>query len=127
MIKRVILESVPKPFGPYSHAVIVNGIAYITAQIATDPETGGVFLGSIQAEIKVIMENLKSNLKELNSSLDNVIKTNLAITEGDDFDLVCDVYGEYFGDNQPAIRTTIVKSLPHSANISVDIMALVEE
>jgi 2-iminobutanoate/2-iminopropanoate deaminase len=73
------------------------------------------------------MKNLKEILTSAGSSLDNVVKTTLFITDMNNFSLVNDAYGEFFSDSAPARACVEVSGLPKGAKIEVEAVALLNE
>ena len=124
MIKLVSTENAPKAIGPYTQAVIHNGIAYLSGQIPLDPASGQLIEGDIAAQTERVMENLKAVLAAAGSSLDRVLKTTVYLVEIAEFPIMNEVYGRYFSANPPARSTVQVAKLPRGARIEVDIVAI---
>lgn len=116
-------DKAPAPIGPYSQAVAANGMLYISGQIPIDPATGTLIEGDIQAETKQVMENLGAVLNEAGLNFDHVIKTSIFITSMNDFVLINEVYGSYFGENPPARETVQVSALPKFVNVEISCIA----
>lgn len=114
----------PAPIGPYSQAVICDGMLYSSGQIAIDPNTGTLVTHQIQAETKQVMENLKAVLAEADMDFDHVIKSTIFIMNMDDFQEINKIYGSYFNENTaPARETVQVARLPKDVNLEISVIA----
>ena len=116
-------DKAPAPIGPYSQAVSANGMLYISGQIPIVPANGTLVEGDIKAETKQVMENLGAILNEAGLNFDHVIKTSIFITSMNDFSLINEVYGSYFGENPPARETVQVSALPKFVNVEISCIA----
>ena len=115
----------PSAIGPYSQAVVANGMVYTSGQIALTPE--GVMLeNDIAVQTKQVLRNLTAVLQEAGSDLDQVIKTTIFLASMDDFVTVNEIYAEAFGSHKPARSTVAVKTLPKNALVEIDAIALVK-
>jgi 2-iminobutanoate/2-iminopropanoate deaminase len=114
----------PQAIGPYSQAVIHAGLVYTSGQIALTPE--GEMLGDdLEKQTHQVLKNLTEVLKEAGSDLDQVIKTTIFLADMDSFLKVNEIYASYFGDHKPARATVAVKTLPKSALVEIDAVAVV--
>lgn len=126
MDKNIINTSgAPAPIGPYSQAVVVNNILYISGQICLDPESGTLKNGSIQEETAQVMKNLGAILKEAGTDFDHVIKSTIFITDMHQFAEINEVYAKSFTDKFPARETVQVSALPKFVNVEISMMAIV--
>jgi 2-iminobutanoate/2-iminopropanoate deaminase len=125
MIKKIIsTEKAPKAIGPYSQAVVVNGILYSSGQIGL--KSNGELVGEdIESQTRQVLENLKAILSEAGADLDSVIKTTIFLDSMEDFSVVNEIYGEYFSSNRPARSTVAVDTLPKSVKVEIDCIAKV--
>lgn len=117
-------QNAPAPIGPYSQAVAVNGMLFISGQIPMNPATGDIVDTGISDEAKMVMENLKAILTEAGSSFDKVIKSTIFLTDMQTFAQVNEVYGSYFTANFPARETVQVSALPKGVNVEISVIAL---
>jgi len=126
-MKLVQTKDAPSAIGPYSQAVVANGIVYTSGQIALTPEGGDELLSEdVVVQAVRVMKNLEAVLLEAGSSLDNVLKTTIFLADMDSFTLVNEVYSEAFGAHKPARATVAVKTLPKNALVEIDAVALVK-
>ncbi len=96
MKKVVSTERAPKAIGPYSQAVIHNGLAYLSGQIPTDPATGEMVAGGVAEQTERVIENLKAVLEAAGASLASVVKTTVFLKDMGDFPKMNEVYARYF-------------------------------
>lgn len=118
-------KNAPDPIGPYSQAVLVNGLLYISGQIAIIPETEELMTGSIELETTQVMENIGSILKEASTDFSKIIKTSIFIKNMNDFTKINQIYDKYFIKNFPARETIEVSKLPKNCNIEISCIASV--
>lgn len=124
MIKKVQTSNAPAAIGPYSQAMIANGMVFTSGQIALTP-AGEMIDGDVSAQCVQVISNLKAVLEAAGSSFEKVIKTTIFLADMDDFTAVNAIYGEAFGDHKPARSTVAVKTLPKNALVEIDAIALI--
>ncbi|MBX4264510.1 RidA family protein [Clostridium estertheticum] len=123
-MKKVIETSLcPKAIGPYSQAVITGNFMFASGQIGIDPENGYIVEGGIEAQTMRVMENIKHLLGAAEFKLEDVVKTDVFITDMDNFNIVNKIYSEYFKKNEPARSCIAIKGLPKGALIEIEIIA----
>jgi 2-iminobutanoate/2-iminopropanoate deaminase len=113
----------PKAIGPYSQAIKINNMVFLSGQIAIDPETQQFIDGNIETQTKRVLDNLKSVLEASGSSLENVVRTTIYLTDMNDFSKVNEIYASYFSSGMPARSTVCVAALPKNAKIEIDAIA----
>ena len=127
-MKFVQTEKAPSAVGPYSQAVVANGIVYTSGQIALTPEGGDELLSEdVIVQAVRVMKNLEAVLEEAGSKLDNVLKTTIFLADMNDFAVVNEVYEEAFASHKPARATVAVKTLPKNALVEIDAIALIKD
>lgn len=124
MKKIIETSNAPAPIGPYSQAVMANGVLYTSGQIAINPKTGELVNSSIEDETKMVMENIKAVLQEAGMNFSNIVKCSIFISDMDNFSRINTVYGEYFTENPPARETVEVARLPKDVNLEISVIAL---
>lgn len=123
MEKKVINSpAAPAPIGPYSQAVQVGGLLFISGQIALDA-AGHLHVGDIATETEMVMQNLKAILAEAGLDFSHVVKSTIFLLTMDNFGAVNEVYGRYFQENAPARETVAVKGLPKGVNVEISMIA----
>lgn len=123
-MKKINTSKAPAAIGPYSQALIVNGILYSSGQIPLDPATGNVVEGGIKEQSLQVMKNIKAILEKANTSFENVFKTTCFLSNIEDFAAFNEVYAEYF-TGKPARSCVAVKDLPKGVLVEVEVIALV--
>ena len=111
--------------GPYSQAVIHNGLIYISGQVAFDPKTNQVRLGTIEEESELALENIRIILEEAGSSLDKVLKVTVYLLDVEEFGRFNDVYKKYFTKDLPARTSIQAGKLPLGIRVEVDAVAYI--
>ena len=114
----------PKAIGPYSQAIVHNGMAFLSGQIPLDPGTGQVVDGDIAVQTARVLENLKAVLEASGSGLDKVVKTTVFIKDMGEFAKMNEVYGKYFAENPPARSTIEAARLPRDVRVEIDAIAI---
>ncbi|AMR31356.1 reactive intermediate/imine deaminase [Mucilaginibacter sp. PAMC 26640] len=113
----------PAPIGPYSQAVSVNGMLFVSGQIPMNPATGEIITTGISDETVQVMENLKAILAEAGVGFDQIIKSSIFLTDMQTFAQVNEVYGSYFTSDFPARETVQVSALPKGVNVEISVIA----
>lgn len=121
----VSTPSAPAAIGPYSQAIRVDNLLFVSGQIPLDPKTGGLVAGGIEAETKCVMENLGAILKAAGTGFDQVVKTTIFLKDMANFQKVNEVYGSYFKPPFPARATIEVARLPKDVQVEIDCIAKV--
>jgi 2-iminobutanoate/2-iminopropanoate deaminase len=116
-------KKAPQSKGPYSQAVIHQGLLYLSGQIPLDPESGMLIRGTIEEETERVLRNIKGIVEEAGAHLEDVLKTTCYLADLNDFDSFNEVYKEFFLQNPPARTTIQAMRLP--LNVQVEIDALV--
>lgn len=118
-------DRAPKAVGPYSQAVRSGNFLFTAGQVAIDPATSQFIGGSIEAQTRQVVSNLRAVLEAGGSSLAGVIKTTVFLTTMDHFAAMNGVYAEFFGETLPARSTVAVSQLPLGALVEIECVALV--
>jgi 2-iminobutanoate/2-iminopropanoate deaminase len=127
MAKNIInSKQAPAAIGPYSQAVDVNGMLFISGQIALDPTTGKLVGSGLADQTSQILDNLTAILQEAGYQLKDVVKTEIFLTDLDQFELVNKVYAEYFTAQEPARSCVEVVRLPRNAQLEIAALAVKE-
>jgi len=125
-MKAVQTNKAPLAIGPYSQAIVANGVVYTSGQIALTPEGSDELLKeNVDVQAVAVLQNLKAVLEEAGSSLNDVLKTTIFLADMDSFAAVNAVYEKAFGEHKPARSTVAVKTLPKNALVEIDAVALV--
>ena len=126
MQKEIIsTKDAPQAIGPYSQAIRFGNLIFASGQIPIEPETGKILKGDIKGQTKLILENLNNVLAASGSSLDNVLRTTIFLTDLESYPVVNETYAQYFNDLPPARSTVQVAKLPMDAQIEIDAIACI--
>ena len=121
MIK-IHTEKAPAAVGPYSQAVISNGMVYTSGQIAIDPAANAIVADTIEGQTEQVMKNLEAILDTAGSSFEKAVKTTCFLADMNDFSAFNEIYGKYF-TNLPARSCVAVKTLPKNVLCEVEVIA----
>ena len=122
----VVTDRAPAAVGPYSQAVRVDNSIFTAGQIALDPATSKLIEGDITAQTRQVLQNISAVLEAAGSSLAQVIKTTVYLTDMDDFAAMNQVYAEFFPADPPARTTVQVARLPLGALVEIEAIAVAE-
>jgi len=121
----VAATGAPKAIGPYSQAVITDGVIYTAGQIALDPDTNEMVGRTTAEQTDRVLRNLAAVLAAAGSGLGLVIKTTVYLVDMADFPAMNEVYARHFGSHKPARSTIQAAALPKGARIEIDALARV--
>jgi 2-iminobutanoate/2-iminopropanoate deaminase len=117
-------DQAPAAVGPYSQAVQAGNFIYTAGQIGLDPATGKLVAGDVAAQAEQVVRNLTAVLAAGGSSLAQVVKTTVFLTDMADFQAMNEVYGRYFPSPYPARSTVAVAGLPLGARVEIEVVAM---
>ena len=121
-MKAISTSNAPSAIGPYSQAIVHNGMVYTSGQIAINPVNGNIEAVTIEEQTHQVCKNLKAVLEASGSSLDSVIKTVCFLADMNDFATFNSIYAEYF-TSKPARSCVAVKTLPKNVLVEIDAIA----
>ena len=121
--KIVESEKAPKAIGAYAPAVDLGDFVFLSGQIPLDPATMELVEGDIRTQTVRVLQNMKAVLEAAGLSAANVVKTTVFLTDLNDFAVLNEVYGEFFGEAPPARSTIQVSALPKGAQVEIDAIA----
>lgn len=123
MKKIIATNNAPAAIGPYSQAIEVNGILFISGQLPIDPATGAFPEGGIKEQTTQSFANIKAILAEAGMTTDNIVKTTVLLADIADFGGMNEVYATQFGETFPARSAFAVKDLPKGAMVEIEVIA----
>lgn len=121
--KIISTPNAPAAIGPYSQAVKVSRMLFVSGQIGIDPENN-IMAKGIEKQTEQAMENLVAVLEAAGSSLESVVKTTVFLKNMDDFDTINKIYSSYFSADFPARCCIEVSKLPKGAEIEIEAIAV---
>lgn len=121
MRKVVRTSDAPQPKGVYSQAIVSGGFVYVAGQACVNPQTNEFEYGDIQSETRRTLQNIRAILEAAGSSLKDVVRVGVFLSDLNDFAAMNVVYKEFFPEDQPA-RTTVGVQLP-KIKVEIDCVA----
>jgi len=115
----------PAAIGPYSQAIVCNGLVFASGQIPMDPETMELVTGDVGTQTDRVLQNLAAVLEAAGASLNTVVKTTVFLADMGDFGAMNEVYARHFGDHQPARATVQAAGLPKAVDVEIEAIAQV--
>jgi 2-iminobutanoate/2-iminopropanoate deaminase len=120
-------EGAPPAAGPYSHAVISNGLIFLSGQTPIDPATGQLVEGSIGDQTRRCLDNLAVVAAAAGAQLSDAVRVGIYVTDISTFKDVNEAYGAYFESDPPARGTIGVAALPLGADVEIDMILAVPD
>ena len=120
-MKKVISTSqAPAAIGPYSQAIKVGNLLFVSGQIPTSPATGSIVSGDIREQTRQALNNIKAIFEEAGLTINDVVKTTVFLTNMEDFSDMNAIYAEFFSEPYPARSAVAVKTLRQGALIEIE-------
>ena len=120
MKKIIFTENAPAAVGPYSQAVEVNGMLFISGQIPINPTSGKIEKEDISGQTEQVMKNLQAIAIEAGYSLADVVKTTCLLSDMENFKAMNKIYASFFSENPPARAAFAVKELPLGVLVEIE-------
>ena len=123
-MKQVIhTDSAPAAIGPYSQAIQIGDLLFVSGQVPIDPDTGAVVEGDIRAQAQQSLNNLKAILNAAGTNMGAVVKTTVFLADMNDFAAMNEVYAQFFQEPFPARSAVQVARLPKDAKVEIEAIA----
>ena len=119
----IATTNAPAAIGPYSQAIEVNGMVFVSGQLPINPATGEFAEGGIKELTAQSLTNMKNILAEAGLTMDNVVKTCVFLADMADFAEMNEVYAQFFQAPFPARSAVAVKTLPKGARVEIECIA----
>ena len=114
-------ESAPAPVGPYSHAVVSNGLVFCSGQVGLDPRTGELVEGTAEQQAEQCLRNLRAVCEAAGARLEDAVRVTVWLRDMGAFGGVNKVYATFFEGADPPARVAIaVSALPKGADVEID-------
>jgi 2-iminobutanoate/2-iminopropanoate deaminase len=123
--QQVQTDQAPSAIGPYSQAMIANGLVFTAGQIPLDPASMQLVEGDIAEQTERVMQNVAAVLQAAGADLSTVVKTTVFLRDMNDFAAMNEVYGKHFGSHKPARSTVQVARLPRDVAVEIEVIAVV--
>ncbi|ADP69637.1 endoribonuclease L-PSP [Rhodomicrobium vannielii ATCC 17100] len=126
MTRRAIIDApgLGKALGPYSRAVWAGNTLFLSGQLGTEPATNKLVEGGAGPETDQILKGIAAVLKEAGLTLDNVVKSNVYLTDMTDFAAMNAVYETHFTAPYPSRTTIGITALPGGAHVEIEVVAV---
>jgi 2-iminobutanoate/2-iminopropanoate deaminase len=121
--KVVVTQDAPQAIGPYSQAIVFGDLVFCSGQIPLTPD-GVLVEGDITEQTRQVLTNLKGLLAAAGSSLDQVVKTTVFLSDMNEFRAMNEIYEQYFSNNAPARSTVQVARLPRDVRVEIEAIAV---
>ncbi len=122
MKKIINTQNAPKAIGPYSQAVEVNGMLFISGQIPVNPENGQIPEGIVE-QTEQVMKNIGAILKEAGYDYSDVVKSTCLLSDMSNFAIMNEIYAKFYPENPPARAAFAVKTLPLNVLVEIETIA----
>lgn len=125
MTKELITAAgAPKAIGPYSPALRVGNMLFLSGSIPLDPASGQLVEGGIQEQTSRVMENIKGLLAAAGADFNNIVRTTVFMVDLGEFAAMNEIYASYFTAPYPARSTVQVVKLPRDVRVEIDVIAV---
>jgi 2-iminobutanoate/2-iminopropanoate deaminase len=121
-MEHIFTTKAPKPAGHYSQAVIAGGFVFVSGQLPIHPMDGKI-PSDIESQAEQVMKNLQHILEASGSSLQEVAKTTVYISDISLWGTVNEIYAQQFGDHKPARSVVPTRKLPFDCLIEMEAVA----
>ena len=123
-MKQVIhTDSAPAAIGPYSQAIQIGDLLFVSGQVPIDPSTGAIVEGDISVQARQSLNNLKAILNAAGTNMGAVVKTTVFLADMNDFAAMNEVYAQFFQEPFPARSAVQVGRLPKDAKVEIEAIA----
>lgn len=122
-MRAVSTNDAPSSIGPYSQGIEVGNLVFVSGQGAAEPELREVVSDDIEDQAEQVMKNISAVLEASGTSLENVVKAAVFLTDMSNYDIVNKVYGRYMSEPYPARSAVEVSDLPIDAGVEIEVIA----
>jgi len=122
--KALQIPNAPAPIGPYSQAILANGMLFISGQCPINPKTGLLEMESIESATHLVMSNIEKLLHAAEMDFTHIVKCSIFLKDLGDFQKVNAIYATYFDSVPPARETVEVARLPLDSSIEISCIAM---
>jgi len=119
----ILTANAPAPIGPYSQAVSIGDLVFLSGQIPLDPATGNLVDDEIEAATERVLENIRAVLGTVGLGFSQIVKTTVFMRDLSLFPRMNAVYARYFPENPPARSTVQAAALPKGVSVEIEVIA----
>ena len=124
MEKQIIATTqAPQAIGPYSQAVQVGNLLFVSGQIPINPATGALVTDTFEAQVSQVLKNIEGILQAAGATFAHVVKTTVFLKDMEKFAAMNAIYARCFPENPPARSTVQVARLPKDVEIEIEVIA----
>jgi 2-iminobutanoate/2-iminopropanoate deaminase len=123
MKKIIETRQAPAAIGPYSQAIEIDDMVFMSGQVGLDPKKGSIVSGGIEHETRQVLDNIREVLRAAGLGFGDVVKTTIFLISLADFEIVNSVYSQHFTEGFPARSTVQVAALPRGAMVEIEVIA----
>ncbi len=120
----VSTEKAPAAIGPYSQAVQVKNLLFVSGQLGIDPASANFVEGGVKEQTEQAFRNVKAILEQAGYSMGNIVKTTVFLADMSDFAVMNEVYSKQFEGLFPARSAVAVKTLPKNGLVEIEVIAV---
>lgn len=121
-MREITTDDAPPSIGPFSQAIQDSDRIYVSGQGPIDPRDGEIVGESVEAQTRRTLDNVRAIVEAAGSSLDDVLKATVFLTDMDHYDAVNEVYAEYMTEPYPARSAVQVVELPVDIFVEIEVI-----
>lgn len=114
----------PQAIGPYSQAIEIDNLLFVSGQLGLEPESGKMVEGGVEAQAEQAMKNVSAILDEAGLTFSNIVKTTIFLADMNDFAKVNEIYASHFVSDFPARSAIQVAGLPKGGLVEIEVIAV---
>ena len=116
----IFTENAPAAIGPYSQAVKINNLLFVSGQIPIDSKSSEIIFNNIEKATKLVLDNLEQIVLAANFTKENIVKVTIYLKDISNFEKINKIYADFFGDHKPARAVVEVSNIPKGVDIEID-------
>ncbi|MFP9060620.1 RidA family protein [Natrialbaceae archaeon A-chndr2] len=122
-MEEIHTDNAPAAIGPYSQGMIDGDRIFVSGQGPVDPQTGDIVSQDIKEQTARTIENVEAVLEAADSSLEDIVKTTVFVTDMANYAAINEVYAEYMSEPFPARSAVEVAALPIDIGVEIEVIA----
>ena len=122
-MKSIATHLAPAAIGPYSQAVLMNDILFVSGQLGIDPSTGNMAEG-FEAQANLVFQHIRAILEAAGMGMSHVVKASVFLNDMNDFGQLNEIYGRQFSSPFPAREAIQVARLPKDGLVEISVIAM---
>lgn len=122
-MEEISTNKAPESIGPFSQGIQDGRTIYVSGQGPVNPATGNIVSDDVQEQTAQTLDNIEAILQAADTSLGNVIKTTIFVTNMADYDEINEIYARYMSEPFPARTAVEVADLPIDIAVEIEVVA----